>query len=249
MTKKTVSVFLSGQPRSFEEGFEYINRNLLSRDDIECKVFIHTWWYKFIDYQKIIELYNPEKILIEKELEEYKYKWYEDIVAKHHPTPYGYSALVSVNHPAKFTVSSFYSIAAASELSEYGTHYAIRLRFDYALNDKIDFEKVVPGKIYVPNCRLVPERNFCNDQMAYGTYEAVQKYCQTYYNMGDFYQKDGVMVCGEDMLAANLRLYGLVGENMVYIDPKNPFPPGNYNGTWHSLLRQDMDLWKPNDRK
>jgi hypothetical protein len=49
---------------------------------------------------------------------------------------------------------------------------------------------------------------------------------------------------GEDMMSANLKRAGLVGERLQYVDMNNPFPPGPYNGTPHSLIRDDMDLWK-----
>jgi len=41
----------------------------------------------------------------------------------------------------------------------------------------------------------------------------------------------------EDMLSANLKYHKLVGENLVYVDMKNPFPPGSKNATTHSLIR------------
>jgi len=47
----------------------------------------------------------------------------------------------------------------------------------------------------------------------------------------------------EDFMSANWKLQGLTGENLVYFDVNHPFSPGEYNGTWHSLLRNDMEEW------
>jgi hypothetical protein len=50
------------------------------------------------------------------------------------------------------------------------------------------------------------------------------------------------MMC-EDMMSANWKEKGLVGENLVYCNINHPFPPGAYNGTWHSLIREDFEQW------
>ena len=46
-----------------------------------------------------------------------------------------------------------------------------------------------------------------------------------------------------DMMSENWKQKGLVGENLVYCNVNHPFPPGQYNGTWHSLVREDFEQW------
>jgi hypothetical protein len=47
----------------------------------------------------------------------------------------------------------------------------------------------------------------------------------------------------EDFMSANWKRAGLVGEKLVYCNINHPFPPGEYNGTWHSLIREDFEKW------
>jgi hypothetical protein len=42
----------------------------------------------------------------------------------------------------------------------------------------------------------------------------------------------------EDMLSANLKYHSLIGDRLLYVDMKNPFPPGPKNATPHSLIRE-----------
>jgi hypothetical protein len=60
----------------------------------------------------------------------------------------------------------------------------------------------------------------------------------------DQYYNNGEPMIGENMLSANLKRAGLVGQRLTYVNMNNPFPPGKYNATPHSLIRDDMELWK-----
>jgi hypothetical protein len=64
-----------------------------------------------------------------------------------------------------------------------------------------------------------------------------------YLNMNHFYEQN-VQMIGEDMMKAQLHETGLHGDKLVYVNMNNPFPPGEYNGTWHSLIRNDTAAWK-----
>jgi hypothetical protein len=46
------------------------------------------------------------------------------------------------------------------------------------------------------------------------------------------------------MMKAQLHQYGLHGEFLEYVNMNNPFSPGEFNGTWHSLIRDDCGEWK-----
>ena len=39
-------------------------------------------------------------------------------------------------------------------------------------------------------------------------------------------------------------MYDLYGDYLEYVNMNNPFPPGEFNGTWHSLIRDDCGEWK-----
>jgi hypothetical protein len=70
----------------------------------------------------------------------------------------------------------------------------------------------------------------------------MNKYSETFNNIDKFYDNGTIMMC-EDMMSENWKLNELVGENLVYMDINHPFPPGAYNGTWHSLIREDFEKW------
>jgi hypothetical protein len=120
--------------------------------------------------------------------------------------------------------------------------WVIRSRTDYALNVQIPFEELDNTKLYIPNCRMVPERDFGNDQFAFGSLNTMLKYMSTFDNIDKYYDA-GAQFIGEDLMQANLHEYDLHGENLVYVNMNNPFPPGLHNGTWHSLIRDDYDKW------
>ncbi len=61
--------------------------------------------------------------------------------------------------------------------------------------------------------------------------------------MNHYYEDLGVVYIGENLMQANLRENNLIGENLVYVNMNNPFPPGVHNGTWHSLIRDDYERW------
>lgn len=231
-----IALCLSGQPRSFEKGFEYHKKNLLDHYDVD--VFIHTWLDKNEEeLQKLCNLYNPEATMFESPL-------VEDFDSLYTKTP------DTVNHPPRFTVAMLYSMYKSCELKT--THemtmktqydWVIKSRTDYALNVKIPFEELDNTKLYIPNCRMVPERDFGNDQFAFGNSDIMNKRMSIYFNMNHYYDQ-GVAMIGEDMMRAHLRENNLTGEKLIYVNMHNPFPPGQYNGTWHSLIRDDCSEWK-----
>lgn len=232
-----MALCISGQPRSYKIGFEYIKKNLLDHYDVD--VFYHSWLKQDIDsnniFAEIKQLYNPKSYSVEKTLANV----FDD----------KYLRIPNEKFPAYFTVSAFYSIYKANNLkmlfekkNNFFYDWVIRIRFDYALNAIPDFSLLEKNKVYIPNCRMVPERNFGNDQFAMGSSKVIDMYSETYLNLDEFYNKGTVMI-GEDMLRENLTKHNLIGENLVYVDMNNPFPPGKHNGTWHSLIRDDYENW------
>lgn len=231
-----IALCLSGQARSFEKGYEYHKKNLLDKYDVD--VFIHTW-YDNNESQlgKYFELYSPVATMVEQPL-------VGDFDQRYTNTPN------AERHPPRYTVAMFYSMFKSCEMKvaqelttkvEYD--WVIKSRSDYALNVEIPFKELDNTKVYIPNCRMVPERDFGNDQFAFGGSNVMNKRMSIYQNMNHYYDQ-GVQMIGEDMMRAHLHHSNLIGDNLVYVNMNNPFPPGEYNGTWHSLIRDDCAEWK-----
>lgn len=231
-----IALCLSGQPRSYEKGFEYHKKNLLDHYDVD--VFIHTWSNaNDQDIEKLFQLYKPVKTMVETPLT-------DEFDSMYRNTPN------AVAHPPRFTVSMLYSMYKSYEMkSAYEMKnrqmydWVVKSRTDYALNVRIPFEELDNTKLYIPNCRMVPERDFGNDQFAFGSSDTMNKRMSIYLGMNHYYDQ-GVPMIGEDMMRAHLHENNLIGENLVYVNMNNPFPPGQYNGTWHSLIRDDCSEWK-----
>ena len=230
-----IACCFAGQPRCFKAGYEYYKKNLFDQFPDQVDVFIHTWNGNWIE--EIVDLYKPVAIKVDDPLT-------GDYDEKYQKTP------DKNKWPPRFTVSSYYSIFESCYLKikhesrtvEYD--WVIKTRFDFALNARIPFESL-PDRdaVYVPGDRWTQDRTFCNDQFAFGSSHVMNKYMSTFLNMDHFYNM-GVTMIGEDMLAANLKYHGLIGERMVYCDMKHPFPPGPHNGSQHSLLREDLEHWR-----
>ena len=232
-----IALCLSGQARSFEQGYEYYKKNLLDHYDVD--VFIHTWTFnEFNEYKK---LYNATAFRMNAP---YDKSIGEKIDNHYVRTPN------REKFPPRFTHAMLESMSLCSELLTkhvFLTHkkydWVIRSRSDYALNIKIPFEELDNSKLYIPNCRMVPERDFGNDQFAFSSFENMLKYMSTFMKMNHYYEDLGAVYIGENLMQANLRENNLIGENLVYVNMNNPFPPGLHNGTWHSLIRDDYERW------
>jgi hypothetical protein len=227
-----IALCLSGQARSFKKGFEYHKKNLLDKYDVD--VFIHTW--KADDIEELTELYKPVDILIEDSLT-------DDFDSLYTNTPN------AEKWPPRFTVAMFYSMYRSNEMKvthemkeKFTYDWVIKSRPDYALNVVIPFGELDNTKLYAPNCRMSPNRDFCNDQFGFSSSAIMNDRTSIYLYMDHFYDQQ-VQMIGEDMLQAMMYEKNLVGEKLVYVDMNNPFPPGLHNGTWHSLIRDDYDQW------
>ena len=94
-----IALCLSGQPRSFEKGYEYHKRNLLDHHDVD--VFIHTW--ECDGLEEYARLYNPVAMMIEKPL-------VGNFDEQYTNTPN------AERHPPRFTVAMLHSIYKSCEL-------------------------------------------------------------------------------------------------------------------------------------
>ena len=231
-----IALCLSGQPRCVKQGYEYHKKNLLDHYDVD--VFCHVWDSPGVED---VSVYAPVAAMIEKPLTNDLSKYTRV------PPP---QPNWKVKDPARAAWNLTYSLMKANELKiineeETITTYdwVIRSRYDFALNVVIPFVELDNTKLYVPNCRMTPQRDFGNDQFAFSSSKNMDKYADCFNQINKFYDRGTIMI-GEEMMAANWREKGLVGENLVYFNPNHPFPPGPHNGTWHSLLREDFESWQ-----
>ena len=147
-----IALCFSGQARSFEKGFEYYKKNLLDHYDVD--VYIHAW--TFTEEKKLLDLYKPVGYAFEKPP-------VGDFDSIYTNTPN------AEKYPPRFTYQMFYSMHNCASLVFKEYDWIIRSRTDYALNTQIPFEQLDNTKLYVPNCRMVPERDFGNDEFAFGS--------------------------------------------------------------------------------
>lgn len=232
-TRFKVSLELSGQVRSYKKAFEYVKRNLLDKHDVT--VFIHSWTYG--DIPGAIKLYNsvcPVWEMVENILPQTAFSEYTNIANE--------------KHPAYNTGCMWYSASNANRLRKVVSlhnnlkfDFAVRSRFDYALNRELPFEEIEEneGTLYVPNC--VEPR--VNDQFAFGAPHIIDRYSSVYDNFDQLYYDNEIVFNGENLLEANLDLHNLKKQFRVYVDMNNPFAPGQWNGTTHSLVRDDFSDW------
>jgi len=228
-----IALCLSGQPRCVKQGYEYHKKNLLDRYDVD--VFCHVWEAPGVEE---VELYQAIATMIEKPLTNDLSKYTRV------PPP---QPNWKVKDPARAAWNLTYSLMKANELCqswEEKYDWVIRSRYDFALNVVIPFfDNLDNTKLYIPNCRMTPQRDFGNDQFAFSSQENMNKYADCFNQIDKFYDNGTIMI-GEEMMSANWKEKGLVGENLIYFNPNHPFPPGPHNGTWHSLLREDFESWQ-----
>jgi hypothetical protein len=239
-----IALQLSGQPRGYEKAYEYLNKNFLQ--DFEVDVFFHTWKQNVYPIDEIRKIYTPVSSVESSKLSD---------VTSQFVNQYYKNTPDAKNWPPASTYSSFMSIWIANNLRIYHElsrgivyDYVMRTRFDFALNvnikDHFDVlkDRVDRGFIVVPSDRGTADPFFSNDQWAFGSGQAITEYCSTYTHIPYFYA-NGVRFIGEDLLSANyVRMRG--NYQISFMDMNHPFPRGPYNGSYHSLVRDDMELWK-----
>lgn len=219
-----IALCLSGQPRGLVKAHSYVKRNLLDKYDVD--VFCHTW----SNENDISKLYSPISIK-------------EDPpsllqVSEH------YKTRDPINHPARNTFCFFYSIMEADKLRRNsGKNYdvVIRSRYDYAIARSIDFSQFDMSSIWVPMVKIpMPTGFLCTDQFAFSNIENMEAYSNVYPSIDDYYNS-GIPINGEDLLSHHIRNNKI---SVSYVDMWDPFFGGKYNFGPHSLVRDDMEVWK-----
>jgi len=233
-----IALCLVGQARSVEAGYEFHKKNILDGNDVTA--FFHTWASEDNLYAKALELYRPGNWSVEQSP--------NVDLSKYTRTPPP-SPNWKVKDGRMSTYAQLYAIERCNSMKciyeqehKMTFDWVIRSRFDFAINARIPFDELDNSKLYIPNCRMVPTRDFGNDQFAFSSSENMDKYARAVEHIDEFYDS-GIQYMCEDFMSANWKKYGLVGENLVYCDINHPFPPGEYNGTPHSLIRDDYAEW------
>ena len=167
-----IALCISGQPRMWEKGFEYHNTNIIKGNDVT--VFLHSWEMPAEQMQQISEKYQAKSFITSPNptIDLSKYT--------NTPPP---SPNWKVKDGRMSTWAQMYAIyecmRTKREYEEYHNmkfDWVIRSRFDFAINVRIPFDTLNPNKLYIPNCRMSPNRDFGNDQFAFSSSENMDKY-------------------------------------------------------------------------
>lgn len=222
-----IAVCYSGIPKFFDKSHEYVNNNLFLNFE-KVDVFFHCWQNNVLqtEKKKIIDLYNPKKYIFEDE--------------KTHILNYPFKQSKSLPNNV---FSMFYSIMKSNKLKKeyeqknnFKYDWVFRMRFDYALNRKIDatcLAELDNSFVYVNNFQDYDNLH-CADCFAFSNSNNMNIYSNTYNNILSF-GKNNVILAGEAML------YHQLLQNKIKLkifDVNHAFKP-DYLTCWcnHSLIR------------
>lgn len=199
-----IALCLSGQPRYIDEGYLEIQRNFLSKYDIDC--FVHTWWDDSMKNQPMVLspglTYNR------------KYKWKEDTLERivkyyspkiiMHQQQIEFETFHDVSYAEcypQFVHSMLYSIMMSNKLKklyEQSNNFVydivIRCRFDIKFNSfNIDLNCLDLNKVYGKGVRryLIDEKFNISSSTNMDIYSDAFLYLNEYrkdknYNFRDF---------------------------------------------------------------
>lgn len=216
-----VALCLSGLPKFFEMGFEYIHKNIIVPNN--CDVFLHAWhdsdkvgqeyggvsWstgqdkIKVNTPKRILELYNPKYFQIEPQ----RYDLFPDNkTEKDYPETQGENISFA-------NYSMFYSMYQAMELcAKY--EYAHRFKYDAVIRCRFDAAPLVPVDLdryeitnftkeihYADVCR---NKKVISDWLFWSN-SINMRYMSSAYLMLDRYVFDEkIMLCGEEILTYHM---------------------------------------------
>lgn len=191
-----IAICLSGHLRKFDQTFQSLHNNLLSKYD--CDIFIHTWdkmgygsSYKSDSRQDITSgyipsiqnHYKPKKIIIEDSSFIEELKMQGNKYAPH---------LINVPKHVGHMASMFYKIYAANELRkiyeiETGTNYnwVIRCRPDLIFHQPIILPNQISNKIFLAQNQCHP--GWLNDQFAIGIPSQMDLYSSFFFHMSEYF--------------------------------------------------------------
>lgn len=204
-----VALCFSGQPRSVQETFPYIEEHILR--PFNPDVFTHVWFDNSWIGKRIVsaggvvatnpipedvisviqELYTPKRMLVDSPRDfddrDYDSRKYPQIKPKN-------------------SLSQRFSVQQAFNLIDDTYDVVIRMRFDWAIQTTIELPPTF-RKIFLPNdC---PHVDGVNDQFAIGPMNLMKIYCHLYDNIDRLFYNDGVVFCDEILLYNHLRQYNV----------------------------------------
>jgi len=232
-----IALVFSGQARSFKESYKYYQENLLKAYEVDT--FFHTWRHPRIIEQELTDLYQPKAFMFQDPEPDSSLKMPALLNGDQRLHKNVYMQSLSIYR-------SFLVLEKHVRRNNINYDFAIRTRFDFALNVQIRFDILDPSRIYLPNCRSNAEGTLMNDQFAVSSLTNMLDYSRTFLRLPFIVGTSINPNAGESLLEANLKFMGMVGDKIVYVNMNNPFPPGRYNSTWHSLIRDDYALWATN---
>jgi len=227
-----IALCLSGQPRVVEVGYSKLYNTILKNNDVD--IFIHTWFDpKNLSTQsaipgreghrlspdaieKLIQLYQPKKILVDKPKEwTRRFEYPEKTFIKAHT--WVYDALGGIDGAKKYLDNAshcmWYSIMMSNLLKEqYATEnnieydYVIRNRIDYGPHLEVEFNNS-PEDDVVYYQHLEQPDGMIADWFAMGSNNAMNVYSGVFNNIGQLVkqsnERDGYW-CNELLLKHHL---------------------------------------------
>lgn len=234
LVKVKIALCFSGQPRALYDGYEYFNRNLLSLYDVD--VFVHSWNSEFND--AVVDLYKPKLFLFE--------------------DPAFYNVNDKWTDPKKLyegwsprsVTSMWYSIKQSNELkvryeieNDFVYDWAIRARFDYALNVVLPFYTLDNSKIFLPERETDFRHQHACDQFACGNSYIMNLYSKVFDNLDEYFERTWAYV-GETVLTEHLKKFKLLANNMEPLDMDWPFSKSDGRSRAHgAIIMNDRDYW------
>lgn len=208
-----VCLLISGLPRNIDRGYPEILNNLMAPN--EPDVFIHTWVDTDTDHvlpQKIVELFKPKKILMEKQRIFTNTSWKLDRMLAY------YARFYTKERFTEMLYSSWYSIQQCNLLKEQYRlenniqyDYVIRARFDISYNHIVDCKQYDNTAIHISN-RLNLPTEMIDDRFAFGPNGLMNAYCGSF-NFLDYVHdlkdpKDGIF-CGETLVFEMVKMLNI----------------------------------------
>ncbi len=203
-----LAIIIPGQPRQLQVGYDSLKKWYL--DKYDCHIFIHTWFDKkfpVLIYEKMIELFNPKKILIEEQI------IFDDRGIK---DPVW-------NTPLQNLMSMYYSMFMGNQLKsiyeeEKGFKYdfVMKMRSDLDIHRPIELEKIEKGKLALYNwTQLVYNDIGSSDVFAIGPSNVMDIYSDLYSKVLYYLNEDPTWIIRDPKMRAEYILKHHIVSNKI----------------------------------
>jgi hypothetical protein len=217
-----IALCLSGQPRYLDEGYEQINRNLLSKYDIDC--FVHTWWDDSMKNESMVlspNLNYGRKYIWKENTLETIVKYYSPKIFMHQKQ-IEFDTFDYIDYGPcfpQYVHSMFYSIMMCNNLKKiyekennFIYDVVIKSRFDAKFNRfNIDLEKLDMNYLYAQHYRehITDDKFIISSSKNMDVYSSAFKFFEQYSKDPNFNYRDSAdggykMWVGENILSHHL---------------------------------------------